>query len=500
MPIPQADFKYVRELNRYRATYLDGERLKKYCFYRPKIEYPSMQERIQAKRNILNTLQFYGLQLSMNAITEYSKKMGFTEDTFVNMVDKLVGGYCSKNITFIGHDSLRKYFQGKFSSPKVGSVLPSIDDNFLFSDLLRNIETKENIVKKEFLHTVKLFRALCSWGNNVENLRLLVPIVRNPIIMAHISRVMNNEEADWNPRLNQIVFKKKESSTHMRCDYMMCRKSTYLQYKKKFPTPIGQSTLTNDIDRLFCDDFYNADFTYVDQSPQVAKWISEQDFDEHTLIASQFIALITKIPDFLIWGKEFKDGLNAAKTGMAEYVDSWALNQVFNFSHELFFEEPLNLEMVDISYFYDPYDPNLRIVFDVNLGEFDKNVSMIGKIKVKFKLDVDHNILVETKSRWDATHSFEEKQKENIKKVLSRHIEDSVTRSKEQYLLPTWNKGLINLVVENLLEQLQYYRGVEYSQRRSGKSSVVVEINYAPFALKYLFYKRRTGTRLIEEY
>ena len=88
--------------------------------------------------------------------------------------------YCSKNLTIISLKQLRKNLDIYFEHG-ASFELPSVQGNPLFPQALpRSFRPKNRVI--EFLQTVKLFRAVCSWGTS-QIILVSWYLLRNPIII-----------------------------------------------------------------------------------------------------------------------------------------------------------------------------------------------------------------------------------------------------------------------------------------------------------------------------
>jgi hypothetical protein len=58
-------------------------------------------------KTVIATLQYIALDLTSRAIPQYAKYFEFNREEYVNMVDGLVGNYCSSNISVISKKELR---------------------------------------------------------------------------------------------------------------------------------------------------------------------------------------------------------------------------------------------------------------------------------------------------------------------------------------------------------------------------------------------------------
>ena len=66
-----------RQLGYFRGFYLEGQKLKNHCQVRRKVRYSTFKERVETKRSLLATLQYIGIDLTLRAISDYSKDISF---------------------------------------------------------------------------------------------------------------------------------------------------------------------------------------------------------------------------------------------------------------------------------------------------------------------------------------------------------------------------------------------------------------------------------------
>ena len=89
--------------------------------------------------------------------------------------------YCSKNLTIISLKQLRKNLDIYFEHG-ASFELPSVQGNPLFPQALPSKFQTEKSRELEFLQTIKLFRAVCSWGTS-QIILVSWYLLRNPIII-----------------------------------------------------------------------------------------------------------------------------------------------------------------------------------------------------------------------------------------------------------------------------------------------------------------------------
>lgn len=475
---------YRHQLGNYLGFVQEGKNLDNLCKTRPEIQYRTAWNKEQVKRSTLATLQYVGLDVTVRAIGKYAKFLEFSPEQYDNMVDQLVGNYCSPNITVISLRELRRNLKMKFVAGEY--ELPSIRDNPLFPQKLGAFNKIDEAVEQEFLHTVKLFRTFCSWGGDTGDLRLLVPFVRHPVVMAFVARQMGGKRLVWKDEDKTIRLVDDDKTPKILCENMICRKKNKEYFLRNMPYSLGTERLEQDISRLYCTDFRDADYSKNPQ-PQVKKWIDKKSFDDDNLMIGQFIALLTGIPDFMVRAKTFNEAQDFLRMSMEKSFDEWAQNKTANFSKDLYYEEGLTVEKVDRSLFFKPHKPDFKVMLDVNLGEMDRANQQIGKIAVSFNLIFPKNLLASAREQWAMVDPRKDKeQKDAIVNYLKKHIAEAVEAERKKFIIPPWKGDLENIILREILEQMVIYQGSFFKERDLSMVSVPVIFNYAPFALRYI--------------
>ncbi|MBI2520323.1 MAG: hypothetical protein HYV97_07890 [Bdellovibrio sp.] len=480
---------YTRFLAFYRGVYAEGENLKNYCPYAPTAIYARPIELEQVKRSVMATLQYLGLDLSTRALALYAKQLEFNQDEWRNLADRLVGQYCSRNLTIISLKQLRKNLDIYFEHG-ASFELPSVQANPLFPKSLSGKFQTEKSRELEFLQTVKLFRAVCSWGNESDNPRLLVPFLRNPIIMATVIRHLTDMEMAYNSIDNSVYLTSRiNSGVKVWCENLVCRKRTSEYMEKKLFRAIGSKSFKGDLESLYCHNFRDLDFLNREQVPEIKKWTDHQSFDDFNFQQSQFLALLTGVPDFLLRSTNFLTSQEILRTSFDQTWDEWAQGQVKTQSRDLYYEEPLAMELVERKLYFNPFRPDFKVVFDVNLGELDRANRIVGKIRAKFHLQIHNSFLAWIRNEWNNLDPRNVRKKDSIIKNMIKSIEDQVQANRKNFILPPWDGNLENLIADEIIQQLSLYKGPFFSKSPKGITRIPIEINYGPFALKYLAYE-----------
>jgi hypothetical protein len=476
------------ELALYRGFLEEGVSLDNFCKAEPSIEYSSIRNKNLATRSLLTNLQYIGLDLTSRALGKYSQYFDFTVEDHKNMIDGLVGNYCSQNISVISVNAIKDNLYLKFEKDNL-FVLPSVKENKLFPTKFHSIISEENARKNELFRTIELFKSFCSWGGDVKNLRLLVPLVRNAQVMSFMIRQMASQKLEWNEFKRGFKLQLYKDTSKILCQGLVCRKADDYEFNNKFPRGIGSKSVDDDLKRIYCENLRDTDYVLKDQAPKIKKIIKSRTFDDDNLLTSQFITLITNVPDLFVRSEKFTDSKEFMRASMDSSWDEWAKNQGKSFENELLYEESLTLELVNRKYYYSRDDPNINVVFDVNLGEFDRVFQIKGKIKTKFYI----NLSTEMLSWIRRSILFSDPKKPETKKQVYKRVEqsvvDAVELAKYRYKIPPWKIGLEKLVAKEIIFQVTNLRDDPYITTDKRMIRIPIEFNYGIFALKYIHSK-----------
>ncbi|CBW26362.1 putative membrane protein [Halobacteriovorax marinus SJ] len=477
-----------RDLTIYRGYYEEAINLQKSCREDYQLAYPTPWQEDQVKRSLFATLQYIGLDITIRAIPKYAKYFEFSRDEYTNLVDGLVGNYCSKNLSLISLKQLKRNLFSKFDNEN-NFKLPDISENSLFPKSVATLATQDDIKEREFSKTLELFKTFCSWGGDIDNLRLMVPLIKSPIIYAQLIRQLTNEKLEWNKN-SRNVFKIKNSSTvQVLCEGLICRKTDANEFYKKFPTSVGHKSYDDDLSRLYCKEVRDYEYKIAGQAPKIAKKIKTMSFDEENLLISQFIALQTGMPALFIRANNYSRGKEFLRASVDKSWDQWAMNQIDKFKGEVYYEEPLSVELVDRALYYRNFLPDFKVHFDVNLGELDRTNQIVGKLSTKFNLNFSRKFIRWARNEWINLDPRDQKRKDELFHKMKLRIEPVVENIRSKFPYPPWDGRLDIIIRDEILEQISKYRGNHFDQDEAGMINIPVYINFAPYALKYLRYE-----------
>ena len=477
--------EYNKELAIYRGFYEEGKNTVNYCRENHIVQYATEWEKIQVKRSTMALIQYIGLDLISRALPQYAKELEYTREEYVNMVDGLVGNYCSANLSVISKRELLNNFYLKYDKEN-SFKLPGVEGNPYFPDNLESYLPKKKALEQEMLYTVKLFQSLCSWSGNPVNPGLMVSVLKNPALMAFFGRQMSNQTIGWKEIDNTLFLKEDKNTAQVWCENLICRKVKREDFLNKFFFSVGGTNVSDDIKRLYCEDFRNSDYKPKDSDPRLAKMMNSMTFDEENLINAQFIALITGIPDFFVRAENFKVGEDIMRSSIDFTWNKWAKTMSDNFTRDLFFEEPLTLEQVDTDQYINFRAGNLKIAFDVNLGEFDRINQRAGKVRVLFKIHVQNSFLNFYRNSLKNLTFSDTDEKTRLKNRFKMQLTKDVEDARSKFIIPPWKGDLEELIANEITSQIMDTPEKFLDFSGAGLRPIEVEINYGPFALKYI--------------
>ena len=490
-PDEKPDIKQQRQLKLFRALYQEGENLDGFCKKQKEEILFEFSQKQQIMQSYIATLQYIGLNLTSRALSKYALFFDFTADEYQNLVDYLTGNYCSTNLTVTGIKRLKKTMKLYYDRPHSYNI-PSIKNNPLFPRSLQKSKTEKDYREQEFLHTTKLFQAFCSWGNNPDNLRLLVPLVRDPSLTAFVIRQMAGKKIALLSKNQHAVIKKDDSTVQIWCENLICRKKQSSEFQNKLEIFFGGEDISIKLSQLYCQEFKKAKYKIKDQVSQIKKIILKRDQSEENLMLSQFISLLTGIPNVLLWADSYNDGKKILQAHTNDLLDYWASKSNSEHHKTLYLEESLAFELVDRKLYFDRTLPKFKIIFDVNSGEFDRINQIIGKLSTSFDIQLNYLFLQWLQSKM----SKNQKKKKSLKKAIISRIEDQIDFGIHTLKIPAIKSKLSPLIAKELLAQLGFYKGDFFKQKSFLPIKIPIIFNYAPFALKYNRYRHRYKRKL----
>ena len=480
--------QFKRQLSRYRGLVEEGENLKNYCSIKFSTSYPHPWDRDTVKRSYLSTLQYIGIDIASMALPEYAKFFNFNKENYINLVDYLVDGYCSDNLSIISKTQLKRVMTSEFDK-NLSYSLPTLSNNPLFPQKFREKFKEEEIMKKEFGLTLNIFKSMCSWGANTVDLRLLTPFAKNSILMSFIISQLSNYEIKWNSVDNHISRHEKNDTVKVLCKNLICRKTSKVEFRKKIPRMLGTQSVEEDLKRLYSEDFMFSDFKIVNQPPKIKSMMTKFSEYDFKILSNHLVSLISGIPNFLSWVNKPNDLVESLRYGIDHLWQEWAENEVENKQRQFYFEEPLTVELISKNVFFDEYNPDFKVLFDINLGEFDRANQKVGKIKASFFVNLDMSFVQYIRKLFKRNNQYEKKIRKEAYQSFKIRLKDQILLNRNKFEIPPWKGPLEKLVAKSLIDQFVSFRGDFFDKNTKGKLRVPIYLFYGPFALKYITYK-----------
>ena len=328
--------KSFRENN---GLYQEGANLVKSCEFNKKFKYQSAWQQKQAKRTIVSTLQYIGLDITMKAIVEYVKLLEFDESEFQNLYSNLITNTCSPNITVYSKKLLLNNFKFLYKNHKKGQFkLPSLLDSPFYSKEVKELTNSRTAKRNELKLSIRNFRAFCSWNGDVDDYRLLTPYLNNSFVMSYIFNQLSGRKIVYNPIDTKVEYGEDSNSIRVSCNNLICRKSNDVKFNELYPRVVGSTKLTDDFKALYCGHFKDISFKTRSQNPKILSWMKEGTIDSPYLESMNFLSLITKKSDILVAADKFTDLQKLMKSNIKDRWDRWAKSKVDDFVTDILYE------------------------------------------------------------------------------------------------------------------------------------------------------------------
>jgi hypothetical protein len=483
------------ELKLFNGFILEGERLANSCSSRDKLIYRESWQERTAVASVVSSLQYVGLDVTTRAIGKYARVLDFSEEEYGHLVERLIGNYCSKNITVISLKNLKENLLKRYESDNDFS-LPAVSQNSFFPTEINKTSESLKARENELINTVKLFRNFCSWDGDHQDFRLMVPVLRNPFIMAFMNRLIEGTTLDYNSEKKVFTYAKTEGTVKVLCRDLICRPAPDNEFRREFPRAIGSPEIKIDLNRIYCSKFRDLDYVIKEQEDHIKKWINQQSLEDEKFLQMQMIALLTKIPDFMMGVSSYKDFIQVAKYGVDETWTNWAMNSNQEFTHDLYFEESLKISVADRKFYYFFLEPKFKVQIDLSVGEFDKTTVINDKIGFVYDLKMNKSYARWIRSEYQNAVT-KEASDEAIEQMVS-HLTPKISHMSHQLKIAPWNEGLTRLVAIELLEQFRLYQGNYFAELSSTDVSIPLDFRYGVFALKYMNYRAKTKSHYEE--
>lgn len=491
--------KSMEKLAYYRGMAQEGHNLKNTCSRSDRIDpvYATSFDQEQAVRSVLANLQYLGLDYTIRALAQYAKYFNFTSNEYQNLVLNLVGNYCSQNISVISIAQLKKNMIARFEGDN-SFVLPTLENNPLMPAKLSSSIPLDDARAREMKVTLNLFKSFCSWGGLTDNLRLLPALLKHPVIMSFLIQEMVGTKVVWDKVSNTLKKENTKDSAAVVCENLICRRVSRVKFNEKMPRMVGSLSLGDDLRRLYCHKFQGVDFQTENQEPKIKEMILQMKSSDGPLLGAQLVALISTVPDLMVRSENFQDAQVYTRYSIDETWDNWASKQSDNFSRDLYYEESLSLELVKRELYFKPNDKKLKVLIDINLGEYDRINQMVGKVSSTFHLRISKRFLKWARLQWYSNLKNRTEIQADVQKKLALLIEDQVLMAREKFVAAPWSGALHELIAGEILDQLSFFPEDTYTSLDAGFEEIPIQLNFGVFALRHFRYRHQIEKNKIQ--
>lgn len=476
-----------KKVKLYQATFESGQNLSESCSYLGQPTYSSTWQEKQARRSMAATLQYIGLDTSIKAIGAYAKKMDVGPEDFERLTKNLVKNYCSKNITIFSIRNIEKSLDYYYKNAQM-SLIPSIESSPFATSSVK-ISTEKPIARsKEFDLAIKNFRAFCSWGGEVEDYRMMTSYLSNRFIMAFVIKNMIGVQDKIDEKVQKVLTVASEDTVQVACTDLICRKETQNTFKQMFPKSVGSTGIVTDLPKIYCHHFRYQDSPKTNV-PQVKAWVKEAELEDPIFETSQFISLMTGVPDFFNGADAYVDVPMLVRSSVDERWNIWARDVLGSFSKDLLYEESLKVK-VEPRRDLASLSKGFMIDFSITLGEMDRLLVSNDKLDLSFDLKLSKNYLRAIRTKWALLENeVDTDGKIEFQAEVARYINLQLREKEKLFSQKMWNEDFGKLIAEELVQQTIKYRGSLFESYQEEVLRVPVKFSYGLFALSYLRYR-----------
>lgn len=462
----------------YTALLKQGINLKNSCEGVDNSSYSSFWKEDNAKRSVVAALQYIGLDLTLKAIIEYAKLVELSESEYKNLYTNLMKNSCSKNLSVYSLKLLESNF--KYQWNKSLFKLPKISKNPYFPLAVRKMHNSMSTAKKEFEYTIRNFHALCSWNLDVDNLGELTNYLKNPFVMSFLINNFTKSTIGIDDKTQEIFVKKSINGVQVACENMICRKRSEETFSELFPRMDGTLSIRDDLKILYCSHFNKLKNKSSDKT-------SGNSSINKSLEVSNFISLITGIPDLGIMSENTSELLKYFKNNIEQRWDKWAKRQNNTLNIEQLYEESMEIKLRTQVHTFDTEVGKFNIKFDVTLGELDKVLDLHDKFHVLFHIDLPVTYVEYLRKQipFYYNNKFHKKLAQLEHKFIQT-IEHQLTKKEKYFKIPLWNKKMTSIIGNELMSQITSARLLNRTTRGKKFIKIPVSFYYGVGALQYI--------------
>lgn len=473
---PQGDIK-KESIKLIYGVYQEGLNLVNSCDQLSRSDYFSSNDKSQAYRHIISTLQYIGLDRAVKNIGRLGSELDYLPDEFARLADNLVKSSCSPNLSVYGHELIRTNLNYYFDHPKELAV--NIPKSMVNPSA--NLEFK----RKELHYSLALFQSLCSWGGNTRELRLLPHLLSNPFIMDIVFKNILGQSLTYDKFKKRVVTSAFKEAVSIRCDSMICRRTTLMDAQDSFPRAIGSTGLNKDLQRLYCYEL--ADLKTDEDSFLQDFKIERRDYD-YVMEEALLLSLLIGTKNFLFTINNSKQIEEVVGASFFQFWEDWAFRSMRSFSNELLFEEALELKTKKQRNVFTLNTSGFKVTLTAALGELDKLFDG-DKLDVKYNLQISKNYLRWLRKRWKKNLlASDPKLNQDLTEEFIKVIQVNLDFKQAYLHHEVFTGHSSRLVAKEILEQLNLYQGDMFDSLEDELLEIPVQIQVGVYAMSYLHY------------
>jgi hypothetical protein len=477
----------------YRTRFEASQELERSCRFLGTADYASAQHEALARRSVVANLQYLGLDLTVKAVGAYARALEVSSEDYQRLVNNLTAGSCGPNLSVYGLRLIKSnLFSAYYDKP---AELPQWPGDPFAPASLREASQSRSARENEFHHTLKAFRALCSWGGDTRDYRLLVPYLKSPLVMSSVLRHMEGLRPAYDDVTRSAGWSEDPAAMRVACQDLVCRPVNSERFNARFPRVLGSSGLATDLRRLWCGHFRELDYDTKGDHPQVSAWIKAQDPEDDRNEVAQLFALTTGVPDLVVPAAAYSELAANLKRGIDMRWGRWAETALAGFSKDLMFEEALEIRVRAPA---TAAGAPARFGFDlqVTMGELDRVLTEKDKLSMDMGITVSRGWLQWVKRRWsEVARNADPQQREQVVEEVALQLKAHLAEKKKYFRTPLFGDGLEYLLAPEIIGQLERDTGRALEGPSEKMLELPLRFNYGIFALSYVRYRALLGAR-----
>jgi hypothetical protein len=476
------------------SSYQSGESLRESCeILRPSKYQTPWQER-QAKRSFASTLQYIGLDTTIKAIGAYARKFGIDEEGFGRLRTGLVNSYCSRNITIFSLKTIEKALDYYYKNPSE-FIIPSVASSPFASKVIKDKSESEKARSREFDLVINNFRDFCSWGGDADDYRMLTYYLSNPYIMAFVIKNLEGVQDKVNEKALNVLTVPSENTVQVLCEDLICRKTMPDLFQSKYPLAVGSTGLKTDLSKLYCHHFRLLE-AGQGSIPEVKSWVKASELEDPVRATSNFISLMTGVPDFFNTADEYQDLALISRSSIDERWGLWSKKSIESFSRDLLYEDSLRIKIEPNRNIARLASHGFEIDLSITLGEMDQLLMNKDTLDVSIHLKLSKSYLRFIRTQLKVlSEQVDLDGVEKLKKEIARYISGQLKEKEKHFREKLWNENFPEILAEELMSQSREYRGSLFETYKDEVLTIPIRFSYGLFALSYLRYRSDLAAR-----